>query len=130
MAAKTDRPMDIAIVGMACRFPGARDLGAFWENVVAARDCTGDVPADRWDPAVFFDPGSGANDRVPCRRGGYLDQPIEFDPALPLHDAAPPTTAPPPAPIITPVTALPVLTPGPVIHPPAVAPSQGSALPR
>ena len=46
-----------------------------------ARDCTRDVPADRWDPAVFYDPDSTANDRVYCRRGGYLDDPIEFDPA-------------------------------------------------
>ena len=30
------RPLDIAIVGLACRFPGARDAAAFWENLVAA----------------------------------------------------------------------------------------------
>jgi acyl transferase domain-containing protein/phosphopantetheinyl transferase len=74
------RPLDVAIVGMACRFPGARDLFAFWENILAGKDCTRDVPASRWDPAVFFDPDSKANDRVYCRRGGYLDEPIEFDP--------------------------------------------------
>ena len=74
-------PLDIAIVGMACRFPGARDLFAFWENILAGVDATSEVPPDRWDPAVFFDPDSTANDRVPCRRGGYLDAPIAFDPA-------------------------------------------------
>ena len=58
-----------------------RPAASFWENLVAGRDCTGDVPADRWDPAVFFDPDSTANDRVYCQRGGYLDAPIEFDPA-------------------------------------------------
>ncbi len=73
-------PLDIAIVGMACRFPGARDLFAFWENILGGVDATSDVPSDRWDPAVFFDPDSTANDRVPCRRGGYLDAPIAFDP--------------------------------------------------
>ena len=75
------RPLDIAIIGMACRFPGARDLIAFWKNVVAGRDCTSDVPPDRWDPAVFYDPDSTDNDRVYCRRGGYLDDPIGFDPS-------------------------------------------------
>ena len=54
---KRIRPLDIAIVGLACRFPGARDASAFWENQVAGRDCTGEVPHDRWDPSVFFDPG-------------------------------------------------------------------------
>ena len=75
------RPLDIAIVGMACRFPGAGDLFAYWENILGGVDATSDVPADRWDPAVFFDPTSKANDRVACRRGGYLDSPIPFDPA-------------------------------------------------
>src|SRR5205807_1763406 len=28
----------------------------------------------------FFDPDATATDRVYCRRGGYLDDPIEFDP--------------------------------------------------
>ena len=79
--AREPRPLDVAIVGMACRFPGARDLFAFWENMLASRDCTREVPADRWDPAIFHDPASTANDRVSCRRGGYLDAPIAFDPA-------------------------------------------------
>ena len=73
--------LDVAIVGMACRFPGARDLSSYWENILAGVDATTDVPPERWDPAVFFDPDSTANDRVPCRRGGYLESPIPFDPA-------------------------------------------------
>jgi acyl transferase domain-containing protein/phosphopantetheinyl transferase (holo-ACP synthase) len=72
--------MDVAIVGMACRFPGAGDLATFWANILAGRDATREVPADRWDPAEFFDPRSKSNDRVPGRRGGYLDDPIPFDP--------------------------------------------------
>jgi len=75
------RPLDIAIVGMACRFPGAGDLFAYWENLVAGRDAIGDVPPGRRDPAGFLDSESTANDRVGCRRGGYLAVPIPFDPA-------------------------------------------------
>ena len=75
------RPLEIAIVGMGCRFPGAGDLCAYWENILAGKDCTRDVPADRWDPARFVGPSSTANDRVTCGRGGYLDSPIEFDAA-------------------------------------------------
>ena len=29
---------DVAIIGMACVFPGARDLDAFWENLQAGHD--------------------------------------------------------------------------------------------
>ncbi len=74
-------PLDVAIVGMACRFPGAGDLFAFGENILAGVDATSDVPPDRWPSAEFFDPASAANDRVACRRGGYLESPIPFDPA-------------------------------------------------
>jgi phosphopantetheine--protein transferase-like protein len=75
------RPLDVAIVGMACRFPGAGDLFAYWENTLAARDSIREVPPSRWDPAVFFDPDSTEPGRVAGRRGGYLDEPIPFDPA-------------------------------------------------
>ncbi|MGE5755360.1 MAG: beta-ketoacyl synthase N-terminal-like domain-containing protein [Planctomycetaceae bacterium] len=78
---RSGRALDIAIVGLACRFPGARDAAGFWEGVVLGRDATGDVPRDRWDPAVFLDPGSDASDRVYTQRGGYLDAPIAFDAA-------------------------------------------------
>ncbi len=75
------RPLDVAIVGMACRFPGAGDLFAYWENTLAGRATIGDVPADRWDASIFFDPDSREPGRVGGRRGGYLDAPIAFDPA-------------------------------------------------
>jgi acyl transferase domain-containing protein/phosphopantetheinyl transferase (holo-ACP synthase) len=75
------RPLDAAIVGMACRFPGAPDLFAYWDNVLAGRPSIRDVPADRWDADEFFDPTSAEGDRVGGRRGGYLDEPIAFDAA-------------------------------------------------
>ncbi len=85
------RPLEIAIVGMGCRFPGAPDLCAYWENILAAKDCTRDVPPDRWDSRTFVDSSSRANDRLPCGRGGYLDSPIELDVAE--HGIMPRTVA-------------------------------------
>jgi acyl transferase domain-containing protein/phosphopantetheinyl transferase len=75
------RPLQVAIVGMGCHFPGARDLTTYWENILAGKDCTREVPPDRWDARIFCDPASAANDRVPCSRGGYLDSPLRFDAA-------------------------------------------------
>jgi acyl transferase domain-containing protein len=63
---------DVAIIGMACVFPGARDLDAFWENLQAGRDAIGDAPPERIDP-VFFDSPAGEVDRLYCRRGGFVD---------------------------------------------------------
>ncbi|MGV9942349.1 SDR family oxidoreductase [Streptomyces sp. NPDC003401] len=66
-------PLDIAVVGMACMFPEAPDLSTFWANVVGGVDAVGEVPADRWDPAVHH----GAS--TPSKWGGFLP-PIPFDP--------------------------------------------------
>lgn len=78
---KRGRPLQIAIVGMGCHFAGARDLTTYWENILAGKDCTRELPPDRWDPRIFCDAGSSANDRVPSSRGGYLDSPLRFDAA-------------------------------------------------
>jgi acyl transferase domain-containing protein/phosphopantetheinyl transferase len=75
------RPYEIAIIGMGCQFAGAADLSTYFDNILAARDCTRDVPPDRWSARTFCDPNSRANDRVPSCRGGYLDSPIAFDAA-------------------------------------------------
>jgi acyl transferase domain-containing protein/NAD(P)H-dependent flavin oxidoreductase YrpB (nitropropane dioxygenase family) len=63
-------PLDVAIVGMACVFPGAGSLGAYWANVVAGVDAMGDVPSARWRPELH--PG------VPAARGGFI-VPVPFD---------------------------------------------------
>jgi acyl transferase domain-containing protein len=81
------RAAQIAIIGMGCRFAGAADLSTFFENILAAKDCTRDVPPDRWDPATFCDSAAHAVERVPSCRGGYLDSPIQFD--APAHGIMP-----------------------------------------
>ena len=72
---------DVAIIGMACTFPGAPDLDTFWQNIVDKVDAVIDVPPERWDPEIFFDPESTENDRVYCQRGGYLRGPLQFNPS-------------------------------------------------
>ncbi|MFG2602001.1 SDR family oxidoreductase [Streptomyces sp. NPDC048514] len=76
-------PLDIAIVGMACMFPQAPDLAAFWANVVFGHDAVTEVPPDRWDPAVHHATGGTAS-----KWGGFLP-PIPFDP---LRYGIPPTS--------------------------------------
>jgi phosphopantetheine--protein transferase-like protein len=75
-----DRSQDVAIIGMACKFPGAPDLDTFWQNIIYGVDATTDVPPERWDPDLFYDPDGTTNDRVYCQRGGYLPTRIAFNP--------------------------------------------------
>ncbi|MFJ5810429.1 beta-ketoacyl synthase N-terminal-like domain-containing protein [Streptomyces sp. NPDC093093] len=78
------RPTDAAIVGMGAVFPGAPDLAAYRRNLLAGTDSIGEVPPDRWDPEVYYDPagavGPARGDRFYCRRGGFIDGPAAFDP--------------------------------------------------
>lgn len=69
----------IAIVGLACLFPGAANLRQFWQNIVDGVDAIGEVPPGRWD-AEFYDPDSKAIDRFYCKRGGFVDAQADFDP--------------------------------------------------
>ncbi|HSS49942.1 MAG TPA: type I polyketide synthase, partial [Thermoanaerobaculia bacterium] len=70
----------IAVVGMACRFPGAPDVDAFWRLLCEGIDATREVPAERWDPAGFYDPDPETPGTTNTRRGAFLERIDEFDP--------------------------------------------------
>jgi acyl transferase domain-containing protein len=71
---------DIAIVGMACRFPGAPDLAAYWDLLLAGREGVGPVPPSRWDPATV--PVAAEAARAALRQGGFIDHVDAFDAAF------------------------------------------------
>ncbi len=67
----------VAIIGMSGRFPLAPDLWAYWDNLIAGRDCIRPVPAGRWERALGRRP-EGAPGHT--RRGGFIDDVEGFDP--------------------------------------------------
>ena len=73
------RAADIAIVGLGCRFPVRHRSLLVLGQQPGQPGPDRQVPADRWPLEQFYDPGSSANDRLDCRRGGYLDTPIPFN---------------------------------------------------
>ncbi len=72
-------PGDVAIVGMACVFPGASDVRTYWQNIVSRVDAVTDAPED-WEGTPYYDPESRANDRLYCKRGGFLRD-LRFKPS-------------------------------------------------
>ena len=72
--------LDIAIIGLAGRYPKARTVDEFWANLAAGRDCVTEIPADRWDQRVYFDPDPDAPGKTYSRWGGFVDGVDEFDP--------------------------------------------------
>ena len=70
----------LAIVGMACRFPGGvKSPGDFWRLMDEGRDAIGPIPADRWDAEALFDPDPDAPGTIAVRTGGFLDDVAGFD---------------------------------------------------
>ncbi|MFI6582249.1 beta-ketoacyl synthase N-terminal-like domain-containing protein [Embleya sp. NPDC050493] len=78
------RPDDAAIVGIGAIFPGAADPAGFWRLIESGGDAITDVPPNRWDPALYYAPGTAGeparSDRFYCRRGGFVDDLATFDP--------------------------------------------------
>src|SRR5271166_256080 len=70
----------VAIVGMACRFPGgAADPQSYWQLLCARVDAIRETPSDRWDVDRFYDPDPTAPGKMCSRWGGFLDQIDAFD---------------------------------------------------
>ena len=71
--------VDVAVIGVAGRYPGARTLTEFWANLVAGKDNVTEVPADRWDHSRYFDADKDAPGKTYSKWGGFLDGVAEFD---------------------------------------------------
>lgn len=69
----------IAIVGMGCRFPQARNLQEYWNLLVQGKDAIQPVPEQRWDIDHFYDPTPGTPGKMSTRWGGFLEKVDEFD---------------------------------------------------
>ena len=72
--------VEIAIVGLAGRYPGARNIDEFWQLLAAGGDAITEVPADRWNHKLIYDPDRGNPTASYTQWGGFLEDADKFDP--------------------------------------------------
>ncbi|MGY4648902.1 fatty-acid--AMP ligase [Mycobacterium sp. URHB0021] len=81
VASQTASDEPVAVVGMACRFPGGVDsAAALWELVASGTEGLGEFPDDRgWDLAGLFDPDPDAVGKTYTRAGAFVAEVGGFD---------------------------------------------------
>ncbi len=69
----------IAIVGAACRFPGANNPLQFWDLLSSGRDAVTEIPDERWSKAYYFHPSRGQPGKSYTWAAGVIDDVDRFD---------------------------------------------------
>src|SRR5262244_3438387 len=69
----------IALVGLACRFPGAANVAEFWSLLKAGKDAVTEIPNDRWDVDAHYDPDPNKPGKMYTRAGGFIPDIDKFD---------------------------------------------------
>lgn len=70
---------NIAIVGMSGRFPDAKNIDEFWNNLYNSKNSIREIPQSRWKINGFYDPIPGKENYSYSRWGGFLDDIDQFD---------------------------------------------------
>jgi amino acid adenylation domain-containing protein len=72
----------IAIIGAACRFPGADSPEALWKALLSGFDAISEVPTTRWDNDAFYHSDPNVPGKIYTRHGGFIRDIDKFDAGL------------------------------------------------
>ena len=70
----------IAIIGMSGRYPQAKNLEEYWENLKEGKDCITEIPSNRWDYRPYYSSKRGEKGKIYSKWGGFIEDHDKFDP--------------------------------------------------
>ena len=73
------RQGEIAIIGMACRFPGANNYQQFWENLEQGINSISEIPSERWEVEKYYSPNPEERNKSISKWGGFIEGIDQFD---------------------------------------------------
>ncbi len=72
--------MKVAVIGIGCRYPGAKSANEFFENVLAGRRGFREMPVERWNKDDYYHPDRDHPDTTYCKKAALVED-FEFNPA-------------------------------------------------
>ena len=69
---------EIAVVGIGCTLPDANDPDSLWENILTKKYSISEMPKERFDRDLYYDPDRSAEDKTYTILAGHADQ-FKFD---------------------------------------------------
>lgn len=77
--AQQGKALDVAIIGMACIYPGAKNIEEYWRNIITGKDSVTEVPDERWNKELYYNPDITDGSKSHSKWGGFIPD-IDFDP--------------------------------------------------
>ena len=70
---------DIAIIGVACRLPGARNYQDYWDNLTYGINSIQEIPPERWDIEQYYSTNANEPNKSVSKWCGLVDKVDQFD---------------------------------------------------
>jgi acyl transferase domain-containing protein/acyl carrier protein/3-hydroxymyristoyl/3-hydroxydecanoyl-(acyl carrier protein) dehydratase len=80
----SSRDIPIAVVGLGCRMPGANSLTEYWDLIREGRSGIVELPPDKLDQSLYYDPEPGKLGRTYSKLGGVVPERILHPAQLPV----------------------------------------------
>jgi acyl transferase domain-containing protein/acyl carrier protein len=70
---------EVAIIGIACKFPGANNYNQFWDNLEQGMSSINEIPIKRWQLSTFYSPEPQEPNKSISKWGGFIEGIDQFD---------------------------------------------------